>query len=390
MPVVISASDRKLLLFVGIFISLVVLTLALLSTEQGDDIGFTSSYSAKSHGAKAAYLLLQESGYNVQRWEDPPDKLPKAGEGYLLIVADPLSFLGKPEQEALRRFVTSGGRVLATGFVAGMMLPEEHVSGPDTENLGWKQFHAQMPSRFSRGGTISLEGSAGWSVGNAQLHHYGDGKTAVVVSYPFGKGEIVWWGSASPLTSVGITREKNLQLLLNTIGPRSTHILWDEYIHGSRPSVWSYAWGPPLAWGGIQLGVIAIAVLFGFSRRSGPIRPLPQVSRLSPLEFVETLGALYHRAQASAPALQTIYQHFRYLLCKRLGLRTDIDTREIGRCTRERFAYNNADFVPLLEDCDAAIRNTDLRDAEALRLIQLLHQHACNLELIEKPKQESK
>lgn len=389
MPVVISSSDRKLLTFVGIFILLIVAALALLSTEEGEDISFPSSYSAKSHGAKAAYLLLQESGYNLQRWEAPPEKLPKDGEGYLLILANPTSFPGKPDQEALRRFLTTGGRVLATGFMGGMLLPEGRAT-PSPENLGWKAFNAQMPSRLTRGGIISLEAPASWAVESPQLQHYGDDKAAVVVSYPFGKGEVVWWGSSSPLTNVGITREKNLDLFLNTIGPPSTRVLWDEYFHGSRPSVWSYAWGPALAWGGIQLGVIAMAVMFGFSRRSGPIRPLPQVSRLSPLEFVETLGTLYDRAHARAPALETMYQRFRHLLGKRLGLRSDIDAQEIGRCTRERLAYHNADFVQLLEACEAGIRNPNLSDARALQLIQLLHQHACNLELIEKPKQENK
>jgi uncharacterized protein DUF4350 len=389
MPVVIPSGDRKLLVFVGLFILLIVAALALLSGEEGEDISFPSSYSAKSHGAKAAYLLLQESGYNLQRWDEPPEKLPKEGEGYLLIVANPTSFPGKPDQEALRRFLTTGGRVLATGFMGGMLLPEGRAA-PSPENLGWKPFDALMPSRFTRGGKISLEEAAGWNVESPQLQHYGDDKSAVVVSYPFGKGEVVWWGSASPLTNVGITREKNLDLFLNTIGSRSTRILWDEYFHGSRPSVWSYAWGPALAWGGIQLGVIVMAVMFGFSRRSGPIRSLPQVSRLSPLEFVETLGTLYDRAHARVPALETIYQRFRYLLGKRLGLRSDIDAQEIGRCTRERLGYNNADFVRLLEACEAAIRNPNLSDAQALQLIQSLHQHACNLELIDKPKQENK
>jgi hypothetical protein len=390
MSAVIAPDDRKLLVFVAVFVALIVAALALLSTEQEDDIYFPSSYSAKSHGAKAAYLLLRESGYNVNRWEERPSNLPKEGSGFLLILAEPFHFSDRADQQALKQFVVSGGRVLAIGFTAGMMLPDEKVVTGDPDNFGWKQYQPQIPSRFTRGGAISMERPAGWRFeDSAHLVDYGTAKQAVVVSYVLGKGEIMWWGSASPITNAGITRDGNLQLFLDSIGPRSTHILWDEYFHGSRPSIWSYAWGPALAWGGIQFGIIAFAVVFGFSRRSGPIRPLAQLSRLSPLEFVETLGALYHRAQASWAALDAVYQRFRSLLCKRLGLRNDIAAEQMVRSARERLGYKNSDFGQVLTACEAALQNSDISDGEALRLIQALHKHRRNLELAGKPGQEN-
>jgi hypothetical protein len=382
--------DRKLLVFVAVFVGLIVAALALLSTEQEDDIYFPSSYSAKSHGAKAAYLLLRESGYDVNRWEERPASLPKEGSGFLLILAEPFQVYDPADQQVLKRFVVSGGRLLAIGLTAGRMLPDEQVAPGGPENFGWHQYQPQTPSRFTRGGSISMENPAGWRFEDtAHLVHYGTAKQAVVVSYVLGKGEILWWGSASPITNAGITRDGNLQLLLDSIGPRSTHILWDEYSHGSRPSVWSYAWGPALAWGGIQLGIVAFAVVFGFSRRSGPIRQLVQPSRLSPLEFVETLGWLYHRAQASPAALETVHQRFRYLLCKRLGLRNDVAAEQLVRGARDRLGYKNSDFGQVLAACETALQNPDLRDAEALRLIQALHKHTRNLDLTGKPRQEN-
>jgi len=391
MPAVIPAADRKLLVFVAVFVILMTTGLALLSRDPEEDIHFPSTYSAKSHGAKAAYLLLQESGYDVQRWQDRPANLPKEGAGFLLILAEPFYSFDKADQQALQRFVASGGRLLATGFSGGMMLPEEKVSPPDPENFGWNDYRAQIPSRLTRGGgTISMEMPAGWKEDDSlRLPHYGTAKHAVVVSYSVGKGEVVWWGSSSPLNNVGITRGSNLELFLNSIGPRSTHILWDEYFHGSRRSVLSQPWGPALAWGGIQLGVLSLAIVFGFSRRSGPVRPLPQVSRLSPLEFVETLGGLYHRAQATPAALETTYQRFRYLLGKRLGLRNDTSAEQMVRSAQERLGYRDSEFPKVLDACEAAIQNPDLRDSEALRLIQSLHEHATKLQLSGKSRQEN-
>jgi hypothetical protein len=75
----------------------------------------------------------------------------------------------------------------------------------------------------------------------------------------------------------------------------------------------------PLLWAMAQAGLLLLAVLFTFSRRSGPVRPLIEPSRLSPLEFVETLGGLYQSAHANQVALEVLYQRFQYMLKKRAG-----------------------------------------------------------------------
>src|SRR4029077_10798566 len=51
----------------------------------------------------------------------------------------------------------------------------------------------------------------------------------VVVAYPLGKGQVIWWASAAPLSNAGISAENNMDLLLNSLGPAGgTTVLWDE------------------------------------------------------------------------------------------------------------------------------------------------------------------
>ena len=119
-----------------------------------------------------------------------------------------------------------------------------------------------------------------------------------------------------PLENAGIREKNNLELLLNsTTGYK--RVLWDEYYqdeHHQKPShkpVRAYSWA--LA----QLALIALAVVLTYSRRSGPLVPAAQPSRLSPLEFVETLASVFRRARSTHVAVEIAFQRFRQVAARR-------------------------------------------------------------------------
>ena len=89
MPLKLDKSDRRLLLYAAAVLLPVVVAIAL-STATEEDSGIPSSYSAQPRGAKGAYLLLGELGYNVERWDHPPSMLPAEAANSTLVLALPL------------------------------------------------------------------------------------------------------------------------------------------------------------------------------------------------------------------------------------------------------------------------------------------------------------
>ena len=87
----LDAKDRRLL--IGCMIAVIVLafvTAFLSRNENDDDNPVPSSYLTGKHGARAAYELLQASGYNVQRWEQPlSDLAERADSQTVVIFAEP-------------------------------------------------------------------------------------------------------------------------------------------------------------------------------------------------------------------------------------------------------------------------------------------------------------
>ena len=388
MSVKLNRKDRKLMLGAGIvFVLLVVVALVFGSGGQGRD-EYPSSYSTASGGAKAAYLLLADTGYKVQRWEKPLSYLPEA-RAKILILAEPDEAPTREERERLRTFIYNGGHVIATGMFAGTFLPEND-SVPDVfSGMTWKTASSLSPSQITRAAPqIVLVPRAYWQSLSAAYPLYGDGTHTVVVKYPFGRGEVLWWASATPLTNAGLKEQGNLEFFLACLGDQKNEILWDEYIHGYRQTLAASIVHSPVKWLALQLVLLAAAVIATFSRRSGPTCVPTSEVRWSPIEFVQTLGGLYEHAGTASVAVDICYRRFRYWLTRRLGVAGNISSEDLAAAIHDRWGLSSdrvtgARFIATMKHCESASSDPFLRAPVALHLLQELDGYAAQLKLFQ-------
>ena len=116
----------------------------------------------------------------------------------------------------------------------------------------------------------------------------------------------------------------------------------------------------------------------------------PQVAaRLSPLEFVETLGDLYHRGHAGAAAASISVQHFRALLTRRLGLPAGAPIAQLHQAARDRLGWTEPGFYEALQAAERATRQSDIGDEDALRVVQSLEHYAELLQIKRRTNKET-
>lgn len=384
MRVALDRDDRSLLIISGLILLAATLASALLSPPAGGGPGgFPSSYSTDNEGAKAAYLLLAELGYQEERWTSPPTELPEKAGDTVLILAEPYVPASAEERTAISWFVRRGGRVIATGTQAASLVGLAGVIPVESSSADWEEYPPSLAGPVSRrAGSVGMRAYARWKGSNpGDLEYFGDPKGAVVVCSSLGAGTVIWWADSFPLTNYGITQASNLNLLLNSLGkPRASRILWDEYYHGERAGLWSYVRKTPLPWAFLQAALLALAIILTYSRRSGPVVVPVVRSRLSPVEFVETVGDLYARKHAAASALETALHRFRPLLARRLGLPRETPQEELAPLIAQ-FGAAAAGLPELLERCELAIKSGISDEGEALELFQELHSYTRRLRL---------
>jgi hypothetical protein len=255
-------------------------------------------------------------------------------------------------------------------------LPGEESGMPKALDFAACKLEPEGLDPLSNSGEVWMVPESAWSTGNpAHRVEYSCSGHPAVVEYAWGKGHVVWWASSTPLENGSLSRAHNLDLLLNSLGPREGHrFYWDESLHGEIRSIWSYASGPALNMLWIGLAVLGLLIVLSFSRRSGPVRDLPEPARATPIEFLEALGSLYRNAGAASTAVSIAWERFRRQSLQLCGLRgKQMGAAELAEVIRRRFPQTDAGLEADLAACEDAAWGETVQPAEALKLVQKLH-----------------
>jgi len=386
--------ERKLVFGAGVLLVILVVVSALVSPpENANGTGGASSYSAEWSGTKAGYLFLQAMGYRVERWESQPQELPdQAGEeGAVLVLAEPSQKPTEGDKRTIRMFLQRGGTVLAAGANAAAFLPDAQKFEEGKKFAVYETFHPVGVSPLVRGAQeIRMNSPERWKpAGKSEMIVYGNETTAAVVTMSVGKGQVIWWANSYPMTNGGLRDANNAQFFLNSMGePDGRQIYWDEYFHGVESSFWSYLAKTPAPWGMVQVGIVFLAVLLTFSRRTGPVRVPQNTSKLSPLEFVETLGDLYQAAHAGTTAVRIMYERLRFQLLRTLGLPATTSSKELAQSASEALRWNRSEIAAVLEKSEQAKRGHAMEEKECLALVKQLYSYNQKLEPGKRPAEE--
>jgi hypothetical protein len=327
-----ASRDRRVVLGILGAMLLLIIVFSVFAPANDDSNPSPTTYNTGSAGAKAAYLLLGELGYGAERWQAPPSDLKgvDAAKSTLILAEPNLPAEGAKDVKAeIADFLSRGGRVLATGKEGAYFLPDAKTGAPTRfyQRLCISTPEGQGP--LARIGKVSLSDTVRWTALGTQFRvSQLCGNDAVVVSYRYGAGEAIWWSSPLPLANRGLKEDASLKLVLASVGDTGRRVLFDEYFHGERASLWDTAKGLPIRLIAWQCAVVAVLLVLSFGRRNGPLRLLVRLPRSSPLEFAESMGRLYGKAGATQAAVDGARRRLLRFLEEQCGI-----SREVLRST---------------------------------------------------------
>jgi hypothetical protein len=383
--------DARILVGFCIAAVLVILVGAFFAPARIDDNPVPTTWNSGSAGAKGAYLLLEQLGYRTQRLEESEAALDNVDAPHATLIlagAQPRDY--RKDAAFVAGFLNRGGHVLATSAISAQLLPDPHVAAPSHLYTDLCYTTPQGLGPLARAGRVTMKVPVRWDLAkSAARSDQACGDDAVVVHYLVGKGEAIWWSTSLPLSNRGLKEDPSLKLLLASIGPPGSIVIFDENIHGAQQSLWDTANGTPVFAMGWQLLAVAILLILSFSRRSGPLRALAATPRTSPLEFAESMGDLYRKAGAVSVATDCAERRLMHFLETQGGIpRTTLNaTPEIlATAVSDRFRYRPVGFAIDIQAARDAESNK-LSPGSALGLVKRLDHHIASLTALMKHSQ---
>ncbi len=373
---------RAILLIVSLFLLVVALNFLFFvdkraTGEEDEQTADRSSYRSTPYGTLAWYTLLEESHYNVTRFEKPFTELKEHEPGTLLVIAPPDTHNpDKEEFDAVNKWVEAGGLLIIVDREIDVSIGNAAVR---TEHAELKStVHTLQPTPLTRGVervALSEYASRVKVDSRAATYHIGDDQAAVVADAQVGKGRVVLLTDPYMVANNGISQADNVVLALNLVaGPPAGTIAFDEYHHGYGASttgegLMSYFRGTPVPWMMAQVGLIAVLVVYSRGRRFGRPLPLKRERRTTNLEFVSSMANITRLAHATDLAMENIYAEFRKRLCRFGGVPTKVENEKLAAAVARRSKLDERELATLLARCEEVSRGEQVSESELLKLV---------------------
>jgi hypothetical protein len=337
--------SRRWRIAIGAVAAIAAIDLALhfIGTLTGGTPGGpeSSSYATQAEGAGAYAELLGRDGHPVERVRKTPADTtldPKA----TVFLLDPGAVAGK-DAVALRRFVESGGRLVAGG-----------------PNIAWARTlvptlpHGAAARAQFRAGKLRVRsaGARVWTDPGDAAPLARSPRGILAVTRKVGRGSIVLVADPSPLQNRLLGRADNAAFGLSLAGRGRPAAFLESYHGYGRSSGLSAL---PLAWK-LLLGGLAAATLVWMvarARRFGP--PETRSRELQPprSEYVDALAGILARTHRRDEAVAPVRARARAELLRRASLPADADDDALLAAAK-RLGVEDADAIvrPARTDAD--------------------------------------
>jgi hypothetical protein len=324
---------------------LLLVILAMIIGPPPEPGGHGTSYDPGHTGFRAAYLILEELQFPVERSR-------QATGGAVRWVLIPK---GEKEQEfePLDGWVRRGGVVLLAAAEKGVVDPFglglrvrpaaddgiRPAAGVDFESLDVGDIR------------VDIEDADGREWEGVRV----DGQPLVTI-VPHDQGEI--WVLHRP----GVLRNQQLRHPGNAVlacrlaeamlQRRPGRLAFDEYCHGlrQRPGVSELLLRPPALAATLQAAALTALLIWYFAPRFGPLRPPPPPTRRSKEEFLDAMALLLQQRGARVDAFRTVQDDLRRKIAADLGLPAGIPVEQMIHEAVRRRGIRPEPLVDLLSD----------------------------------------
>jgi hypothetical protein len=307
-------------------------------------------------GLSVYFRYLDELGFApkaLRAFEDLP-------AGATIVAAGPFEVLPtEAETKRLAAWVRAGGRLVAVGSAAGLLLDGLDLSAAPSQGAEDGRIAPVIPAVYASGvGAIAPGPDRLTADAPEWVAHYADGTGAVLLTAVEGKGEVVWLAGTDVVANdaIGMADNARLAVLLAAAGRGAVY--FDEYHLGFADDASLWARLGPGGQAAMLLGLFALAALLvARGRRLGPAVAPREEPAARTVAYISSLAEIYRKAGARAEALEALEDGLSRALARRHGtVEAGLTRRPQAREALERSRALRRGTSPARDEFMAAAR----------------------------------
>jgi hypothetical protein len=272
-----------------------------------------STYDTGPNGYGALYNVLAAAGVHVRRFERVLSAL-EPSTTTLVITSyetDPSRQpLDQNDTAQLRRFVSSGGRLVAIDYDFAGKLDVAPAVGTTLQTPHGGDAIALARNRYTEG-TARLRGTVDWTFSFKEPHGvplFANKNGMVAVWYRYGRGEVIAITAPALFGNAQLRNADNVRFAYNAVSGHGD-VAFDEYVHGYNDNLtmWSVLPAPVHAAVWIVVAMVAIALIGANVPFAPPYVPATPNERDSS-DYITAIAELMRRSRRRPRDADVIWQ----------------------------------------------------------------------------------
>lgn len=303
--------DVIALIVIGLLLVLLAYERSAMTERQRPSV--YSTYDAGANGYQALYNVLAAAGVHVRRFERVMTLLEPSVKTLVITSyeTDPSRKpLDQRDTAELRRFVSSGGRLVAIDFDFAGKLDVAPAVGTTLQTPRGGDALALARNRYTQGAP-RLRGTIDWTFSFREprgVPLFANKNGMVAVWYRYGRGEVIAITAPAIFGNAQLRNADNLRFAYNTVAGHGD-VAFDEYVHGysDNLTMWSVLPSPVHAAVWIIVAMVVIALIGANVPFAPPYVPAGPNERDSS-DYITAIAELMRRSRRRPSDPDVIWQ----------------------------------------------------------------------------------
>ncbi len=377
-------SRRKWIIIIAVILVLVFFFISKTGSGKSEKLfSMPTSFDSGRNGHKALFLLLEKTGYSVERFQEKADMLNSTDIRQTLVIVQPFpGMLSRERVDKIYEWMSQGNNLLIIDDKDNELYKFLAVSTKVemTEETVISDFSAQNPAADNVN-KVEILGKTRLHLPPLGSHPFQvlleDDSGVICAETQINRGSVIVLSAPDIITNLNISNNDNVIFIANIFRLlNSETILFDETIHGYwQHKKGEFKFSSRAVFILIQLGIAVLVFYLVFMIRFGDPRKQNKDIQRTSVEYVHSFANLHYKANSLRFALDKIIFGLKRRIGKSFNISPEFSDEKWLGYIENAPLKNKGKIKKIIEKSNVLRKKSRVSDKEIIDLARIIEKN---------------